>query len=245
MVCSRIYRWEFIRCSAAVLGWRQCYGAPSIVESFIARIDQLAQLSVIEFEMAFERRSGETVQGNKRRRRVSISSEKTRLDLFSDDPSKLITRLQSGDSLLVYLEAENSYVEAKSDSESVAYDLEVLLHFKAVCFTRFLLLKLPATKVESVRSVTKKVGGTRKEIIEVRYKFTNEQLSETCTVGIDPETLNPLYSHSRVVRAGSVVSEDVDFLSIHTDGVRVSSLLNWQVPAGARRLERFRGRLPQ
>ncbi len=127
MLGSTVYRREIMRCSAAILGWRQCYGAPSIVESFTARIDQLAQQSVIEFEMAFERRSGETVQGNKRRRRFSILSEKRRLDLFSDDQSKLITRLQSGDSLLVYLEAENSYVEAKSDSESVAYDLEVLL----------------------------------------------------------------------------------------------------------------------
>lgn len=93
------------------------------MESFTARIDPLAQLSVIEFEMAFERRSGETVQGNKRRRRFSISFEKRRLDLFSNDQSKLITRLQSGDSFLVYLEAENSYVEAKSDSETVAYDI--------------------------------------------------------------------------------------------------------------------------
>lgn len=58
-----------------------------------------------------------------RRRRFSISFEKKRLDLFSDYQSKLITRLQSGDSLLVYLEAENRYVEAKSDSETVAYDI--------------------------------------------------------------------------------------------------------------------------
>lgn len=79
----------------------------------------------------------------------------------------------------------------------------------------------------------------------MRYKFANEQLSEICTVGIDPGTLNPLYSHSQIARDGSVITEDVEFLSTETDESWIAALLNWRVPENSKRLGEFRGGLPQ
>ncbi len=150
MLYTRVYRREFMECSAAAVGWHLCFGAPAIVEAFTRRIELLARQSIVEFQMAFERRTGEKWERTNKHRRMTVSSDRRRLDLITHDNRKLMTRLQSADSVLVCTGDDNNYVEAEVNSETGAYDLEVLHRYKLLCFTRFLLLREPSTQVQAV-----------------------------------------------------------------------------------------------
>ena len=216
-----------------------------VIRRFVTRIAALSRFSSIFFESSRETRFGDTVSKNTRKRMLTVGASRMRLDIFPDRGSDPIVRIQTPEHVKVYAPELNSYVESDVGSPITAYDREVIAMYRDSCFGRFALLRSAGVKLDPIRQTQKTVGGSKLTLNTIAFRFNDGTRKGKCAVSVNTANDNPIHCSTEMLFDGKSVSEQIDFRSIETGESDVNALLNWTVPITAKRVEAFRGRLPQ